>query len=99
MIGSHRETVVAGFHICTKSKFNQFFLADGGYVTSLIFFWFFLKQKKIWITFLFVDRVDTLEDRQKIFFQNCIKKSTKPEEKIAEFDKIKEEYKKVIEEG
>lgn len=45
------------------------------------------------------NRVDTLEDRQKIFFQNCGKKSTKPEDKIAEFDKIKEEYKKVIEEG
>merc|ERR1712173_218823 len=40
----------------------------------------------------------SLQDRQKTFFANCNKK-LKPEERDAEFEKIREEYKKVIEDA
>ena len=46
----------------------------------------------------FADKVDSLQDRQKTFFANCNKK-LKPEERDAEFEKIREEYKKVIEDA
>ena len=41
--------------------------------------------------------MDLLSERQKTFFANC--KKTKPEEREVEFEKIKEEYRKVIEDA
>jgi hypothetical protein len=51
------------------------------------------------ITCFFTDRVDSLDERQKTFFSNCNKKNTKNNDKESEFENIKGEYKKVIEEA
>ena len=48
-----------------------------------------LNISMLWLT----DSVDSLEDRQKIFFSNCRK--MKPAERDEEYDKIKKEYSKV----
>ena len=48
-----------------------------------------LNISMLWLT----DSVDSLEDRQKIFFSNCRK--MKPVERDEEYDKIKKEYSKV----
>ncbi len=42
--------------------------------------------------------MDSLDQRQKAFFVNCIRK-LKPDEREAEFEKIKADYKKTIEES
>ena len=41
--------------------------------------------------------MDLLSERQKTFFSNC--KKAKPEEREVEFEKIKDEYRKVIEDA
>ena len=43
---------------------------------------------------LIVDRVDSLEDRQKTFFSNCAKNKLKGSEKD-EYESIRKEYQKV----
>ena len=48
--------------------------------------------------FLFLDRVDSLAERQKTFFTNCNKK-LKAADRDEEFEKIKVEYKKVVEDA
>ena len=47
---------------------------------------------------LFLDRVDSLAERQKTFFTNCNKK-LKAADRDEEFEKIKVEYKKVVEDA
>ena len=44
---------------------------------------------------LFIDRVDSLEERQKNFFSNCAKNKLKGSEK-EEYEGIRKEYQKVI---
>ena len=44
--------------------------------------------------FNFLDRVDSLEDRQKSFFANCSKNKLKGSEKD-EYESIRKEYQKV----
>ena len=46
-----------------------------------------------------LDRVDTLSSRQKLFFANCSRKLIKPAEREEEFEKIRAEYKKVVEDS
>ena len=48
-----------------------------------------------YLYFLTVDRVDSLEDRQKTFFTNCSKNKLKGSEKD-EYESIRKEYQKVI---
>ena len=43
-----------------------------------------------------LDRVDSLEERQKNFFSNCAKNKLKGSEK-EEYESIRKEYQKVIE--
>ena len=45
----------------------------------------------------FSDRVDSLADRQKTFFGSCRK--LKAADREEEFEKIREEYKKVVEDA
>ena len=47
--------------------------------------------------FEFSDRVDSLADRQKTFFGSCRK--LKAADREEEFEKIREEYKKVVEDA
>ena len=47
-----------------------------------------------YLTFWTVDRVDSLEDRQKTFFANCSKNKLKGSEKD-EYESIRKEYQKV----
>lgn len=43
------------------------------------------------------DRVDSLEDKQKVFFSNC--RRMKPGDRSAEYEKIRREYERVIEDS
>jgi len=53
-----------------------------------------LSNHQIYRLFLYpTDSVDSLEERQKIFFSNCRK--MKPTERDEEYEKIKKEYSKV----
>ena len=47
----------------------------------------------------YLDQVDRLEERENIFFNDCKKKLIKTEDKEVEFVKIKEDYKKAIEDA
>ena len=47
----------------------------------------------------FSDQVDRLEERENNFFTDCLKKLKKSEDKEIEFAKIKEDYKKAIEDA
>ena len=49
------------------------------------------------LKFEFSDRVDSLADRQKTFFGSCRK--LKAADREEEFEKIREEYKKVVEDA
>lgn len=45
----------------------------------------------------FTDRVDTLEGKQKTFFNNC--KKLKPSERDEEYKKLRKEYEKAVEDS
>jgi inhibitor of growth protein 3 len=45
------------------------------------------------------DQVDRLEERESNFFTDCLKKLKKSEDKEIEFSKIKDDYKKAIEDA
>ena len=47
----------------------------------------------------YLDQIDRLEERENIFFNDCKKKLIKTEDKEVEFVKIKEDYKKAIEDA
>ena len=49
------------------------------------------------IGYIFSDRVDSLEDRQKTFFNSCAKNKIKDTDKEKEYDSIRKEYHKVLE--
>ena len=59
--------------------------------------WICTCKHTVWY-FLILDRVDSLAERQKTFFANCNKK-LKAADRDEEFEKIKTEYKKVVEDA